>query len=187
MDYLISMFIDNELDLDEKLTFVDRVHQDPPFYLDARALLQQEQLLRTPPDTDLLPDLLPAATAVHRWGARMIRPLGAAVAGCMVALLVMLALPPTDTASSMTNRFVIFAPDAHQVELTGSFTGWQRTPLSPAGHSGYWQINLEIPAGEHRFAYILDGSRQMADPTISRRERDDFGGENSILDVGERV
>ncbi len=31
MNYLISKFIDNELDLDEKIGFVDRVHEDRLF------------------------------------------------------------------------------------------------------------------------------------------------------------
>ena len=31
MNYLISKFIDNELDLDDKIEFVDRVHEDRVF------------------------------------------------------------------------------------------------------------------------------------------------------------
>ncbi|MBI9083696.1 MAG: glycogen-binding domain-containing protein [Desulfobacterales bacterium] len=85
------------------------------------------------------------------------------------------------------NRFVIYEPAAHRVELTGSFTGWQRTAMKPVGNSGYWELNLKVPFGEHRFAYILDGARQMADPTLPVREKDDFGGENSILNVEARV
>ena len=61
MDYLSSMYIDNELDLDEKVVFVDKVHSDPPFYRDTRALLLQEKLLRMPPDTSMLPVRPPAA------------------------------------------------------------------------------------------------------------------------------
>ena len=44
-----------------------------------------------------------------------------------------------------------------------------------------------MPAGEHRFAYILDGDKRMADPTLPAVERDDFGGENSILSVEVRI
>jgi 1,4-alpha-glucan branching enzyme len=87
----------------------------------------------------------------------------------------------------MVNRFVVYEPAANQVELTGSFTGWQRTPLQRIGTSGYWELTLPVPSGEHRFSYILDGDRQMADPTVPRRENDDFGGENSILNVEARV
>ena len=46
---------------------------------------------------------------------------------------------------------------------------------------------LPVAPGEHRFAYILDGERQMADPTLPALEQDDFGGENSILSVGLKI
>ena len=55
------------------------------------------------------------------------------------------------------------------------------------GSSGYWEINLPVPSGEHRFAYILDGDRRISDPTLPASEKDDFGGENSILSVEERI
>ncbi len=55
--------------------------------------------------------------------------------------------------------------------------------MQPAGSTGYWEITLEIPQGEHAFSYILDGDKILADPTISVREEDDFGTINSILVV----
>jgi 1,4-alpha-glucan branching enzyme len=64
---------------------------------------------------------------------------------------------------------VLFEPVAERVELTGSFTGWQRVAMQRIGDSGYWQLNLPVPAGEHRFAYILNGERRMADPTSPGR------------------
>ena len=85
------------------------------------------------------------------------------------------------------NRFVIYEPAASQVELVGSFTDWKRTAMMPIGNSGYWELRLELPFGEHRFAYILDGSKQITDPTLPVREKDDFGGENSILTVVEPI
>lgn len=55
--------------------------------------------------------------------------------------------------------------------------------MNRAGNSGYWEITFDLPAGEYRFSYILEGKRQLADPTILTREKDDFGGENSVLEV----
>jgi hypothetical protein len=52
---------------------------------------------------------------------------------------------------------------------------------------GYWELNLRLPSGEYQFAYILDGSKRMADPTQSAREKDDLGGENSILKVAKQA
>ena len=187
MDYLSSMYIDNELDLDEKVQFVDRVHSDQLFYSDTRELLLQEKLLRMPPDTSMLPDRPPMAAGASHWFRNMLKPMVYATAGFAAAGLLLFSLVTTPAPAQCLNRFVIYEPAAHQVELAGSFTGWQRTPMEPVGNSGYWELNLQVPSGEHRFAYILDGSRQMADPTLPVREKDDFGGANSILTVEERV
>jgi len=44
-----------------------------------------------------------------------------------------------------------------------------------------------LSEGEHTYSFIVDGKEQMADPTVSARQMDDFGGENSILKVGDKV
>jgi hypothetical protein len=187
MDYLASMYIDNEMDLDEKVVFVDKIHSDQSFYQDTRSFLLQEKVLRTKPDTSMLPVRAPmVARSGHRF-RKILQPVIYAAAGFAAAALMLFNLIPSPTPAHCYNRFVIYEPAAHQVELAGSFTGWKRTPMEPIGNSGYWEANLQLPSGEHRFVYILDGSRQMADPTLPVREKDDFGGENSILNVGERV
>ena len=45
-DSLISLYIDNELDLDEKIEFVEAVHHDVSLKDEAIDLLTQEKLLR---------------------------------------------------------------------------------------------------------------------------------------------
>ena len=187
MEYLASMYIDDELDLDEKIQFVDKVYSTRPFYEDTRALLLQEKLLRTRPDASMLPRQPPKAVGVSNRFYNILKPLVFASAGVAFAVLLWFSVATTPTPAGCLNRFVIYEPSAHRVELVGSFTGWQRTPMKPIRNSGYWELNLQVPSGEHRFAYILDGSRQMADPTLPGREKDDFGGVNSILDVEERV
>ena len=183
MECLASMYIDNELTLEEKIRFVDRLHREAHFYEDTRGLLLQEQLLRVPPDTSLVPPRPPTVLATRDWVSRLIRPLAYTAVGFAVAVLLLFSQLVTPEASTRVNRFVLYQPDAGQVELVGSFTGWERTPMVPIGDSGYWELRLKLPSGEHRFAYLLDGSRQMADPTLPGREQDDFGGENSILNV----
>jgi len=187
MDYLSSMYIDNEMDLDEKKQFVENVRSDQAFYTQTLELLEQEQLLRIQP---LMPDL----TAEQGWRPpvwaclkRFFRPLGFATAGFTAAVLMLFSVFQPPVLPLCSNRFVLFEPAAGQVELAGSFTGWQRIPMQRTGSSGYWQINLPVPSGEHRFAYILDGNRRISDPTLPASEKDDFGGENSILSVEERI
>jgi hypothetical protein len=187
MDCLASMYIDNELTLEEKVQFIDRIQTDPPFYEDTRSLLHQEKLLRTVPDTPKIPHRPPKTVAFGDWLKKLFRPTIYATAGFALAMLLIFNRVAEPIAPSTVKRFLIYEPTASQIELIGSFTGWQKTPMVPIGATGYWELRLNLPSGEHRFAYILDGSRQMADPTFPVREKDDFGGENSILNVEAQI
>ena len=52
------------------------------------------------------------------------------------------------------------------------------------GPSGYWEIELNVTKGEHKYVFIVGDDKKIADPTILMRERDDFGSENTVLLVG---
>lgn len=192
MDHLISMYIDNELSLSEKILFVEHVHNSKPYKEDAVDLLEQEKLLssslnRTAPAVDLKvsrPGIIPALN----------RPLGWAAAACLLVLLSFIVkqnFTPQiqsqsqqgDTVAAVRHRFVIHHPHTHLVEIAGSFTNWQNVSLLPIGTSGYWEVELELPAGEHRYIFIIDGSKYLPDPTAPNQELDDFGSTNSILNV----
>ena len=187
MDILASMYIDDELDLYEKVQFVDKVHQDHSFYQNTQKLLEQEQLLRTLPDTSGLPVRLPAAGRIGHRIRQWLKPVIYAAAGFATAGLIAYSMLIPPVQAPRPNRFVIYNSSARQVELAGSFTGWKRKPLKPIRNSGYWEIYLPVPPGEHRFAYILDGEHRIADPTLPATENDDFGGRNSILNVEGRI
>ena len=183
--YLISMFIDDELDLDDKIEFVETVHENRDFKDETVDFLQQEKIVRTdvvdhPPNVKFQ---LKEKISFLRW-----RPLAIFGSGLAAALILFaLFIHPAKEPLSAVHRFVIYQPGAGQVEIAGSFTGWHTLPMNRAGNSDYWEITLDVPAGEHRFSYILEGDRRLADPTILSRERDDFGGENSILEVNLRT
>ena len=183
MDYLSSMYIDNELDLEEKLTFIQKIHADERFFDETCGLLLQEKLLRTIPEIPPVPATSAPVYDFKKRIKKILEPIVYAGAGLAVASLIMLLQKPVTTGQECANRFVIYEPSAPQVELAGTFTAWQRRPMKRIGTTGYWELNLNIPSGEHRFSYILDGSQQMADPTLPVKEKDDFGGENSILRV----
>ena len=187
MDYLASMYIDNELNLEEKVWFVDRIQSDSLFYEDTRELLLQEKLLQTAPDTSMVPKHPPKAAAFGDRLVKFLKPIIYATGGFALASLLLFVFATKSVNPISLNRFVIYEPAASQVELVGSFTDWKRTEMTPIGNSGYWELRLELPLGEHRFAYILDGSKQITDPTLPVREKDDFGGENSILTVVEPI
>jgi hypothetical protein len=180
-DHLISQFIDNELDLDEKIVFVESVHEDETFKEDTVDLLRQEKRIRAEV-VDRLP-VIQTAEEPRRRQFNLFRPLAALAAGLAAAAVVWLVVWPSPEQPMQSYRFVIYQPDAQRVELAGSFSSWKKIPLKHAGNSGYWEVTLELPEGDHRFSYIIEGSRRMPDPTITVRETDDFGGENSILTV----
>ena len=80
-------------------------------------------------------------------------------------------------------RFVLYQPDAHTAAIVGSFNHWKAVSMNPAGTAGYWEVTLDLPPGEYRYGFLLDGRRHIADPTREAREPDDFGGDNSILRI----
>jgi hypothetical protein len=184
MSRLISEYIDDELDLDRKIRFVEITHADEGFKDEALSLLRQEKVLRGPavdraPEVDF--ELQPLAARPSRsW----LRPAGAATgwlaAAAMVAFLLLTPAPAPNQACPNYHRFVLYQPDAGRAEISGTFTGWTNTPMIPTGQ-GYWSARIELPPGEHRFVYIIDGARTVPDPTVPLRERDDFGNVNSIL------
>jgi len=185
MNYLISKYIDNELDLDEKIGFVDRVHEDRLFKDESIELLEMEKIIRA--DVVERTPSLKVKIKPRRFFSG-IRSMGfwfsAAAAAALIAFFI-LYHPSQD--QSLTHRFVIYRPDVKNVEITGTFTGWQRLPMSRIGSSGYWETVMNLPYGEHRFTYILDGEKRFADPTVTVREFDDFGGTNSIISVGSSI
>jgi len=180
-DYLISSYIDDELDLDEKIEFVETVHENVSLKEEAVDLLHQEKRIRSE-----VTDRVPFVTLwkKRRFAFSLWPRAGIFAAGLAAALLVMFFVTPQQEQMLLsTHRFVLYQPDVNQVEITGSFLGWEAVPMRKNGTSGYWEVVLEVPAGEHRLCYILEGGRRIPDPTIPIREKDDFGGENSILAV----
>jgi hypothetical protein len=183
MKYLISMFIDDEMDLDEKIGFVKKVHEEDDFYDESLELLEQEKLIRSTP-VDSVPLIRPKEK--KSWfDLFLLRPYRLlAPAGAMAAVIILLIFSLQEEAPvSINHRFIIYEPEVSKVEISGSFTDWKVLQLKRIGSTGYWQIELDIPKGEHRYTYILEERERVADPTILTREQDDFGGENSVLFV----
>lgn len=194
MDHYISMYIDNELSLDEKILFVKQCRGENHYADEALSLLKQEKELnavvnKTPPEVEFVPS--------HR-SQRFLSTsaLGWAIAACLLVLVSFTVMrEPTyqlqqeaahraaSQQSLVPYRFVIQQHDKHSVEITGSFTEWQPVPLSPTGSNGYWELNLNLPEGEHRYTYIINGSTYLPDPTVPNAESDDFGSANSILKI----
>ena len=184
MKYLISMFIDNEMDLDEKIEFVKKVHEEDGFYDESLELLQQEKFIRSAPINNV--PLIRPKEKKSWFDVSLFRPFRLlAPAGVMAASIIIFFIFSIQEKApvSIHHRFIIYEPEVSKVEISGSFTDWKVLQLNKIGSTGYWQIELNIPQGEHRYTYILEERERVADPTILTREQDDFGGENSVLFV----
>lgn len=189
-DILISQFIDDELELDEKITFVEIVRDDRRFADEAVALLQQEKILTVALEASPVTMRLNAAPGFLRT-ARMrswLAPMAGFVTALLLAGLGFLLQSglnePVSTTVATEHRFVLYLPQVRQARIVGSFTEWNPLPMRKIGNSGYWAVTVKVPPGEHRYSYVIDGENRMADPSVATREQDDFGGENSVIVVG---
>lgn len=191
-DYLISMFIDNELDLDEKIDFVQTVHNEQAFKNEAIDLLEQEKLLHaeivhTTPLTSIPVETEPTKRVFLPW----LRPavlFSAGIALGIALLFIQLRPIPSPTPITVASteipyRFVIYRPEAKQAAIIGTFTRWQTVAMKPIGNSGYWSLTLSLPEGEYQYSYLVEEGKQITDPTVSERVQDDFGGENSLITI----
>ena len=82
----------------------------------------------------------------------------------------------------MTVRFVLVAPGAQHVNLAGTFNHWDpnATPLVRSGAGDLWTATLTLPPGQHQYAFVVDGTRWVPDPTAPGVD-DGFGRRNSVL------
>jgi len=114
---------------------------------------------------------------------RRLRPWLLAPALAIAAALLFVILPRTPRpAAAVTVRFELIAPEARQVSLAGTFNQWdaRATPLVRSGANGTWTATLTLPAGQHQYAFVVDGVRWVPDPGAPAVD-DGFGRRNSVL------
>ena len=82
-------------------------------------------------------------------------------------------------------RFVFVDPRASTVEIVGDFNAWTKgvTKLERTAAPGVWSASVALPAGRHEYAFIINGSRWIADP-LAPTTSDDFGTESAVIHVG---
>ena len=113
----------------------------------------------------------------------------AALAAGVVAVVTvgMLRSRPETVAADgpIAVQFVLVAPDARSVAVVGDFNNWGLgdTALVAENHNGVWSVSAPVPAGVHRYAFLVNGEQWVADPTAPRAAGDDFGQPSSALVV----
>lgn len=190
MEHFVSMYIDNEMSLEEKILFINHISCNKAYTDDAVSMLEQERKLQAA----LLQPVAEVAVP-HLYEKSHIHSLGIGLAACLLLVLSFLLganFPSSNDPllrfaplmpATVQHRFVLYEQGSSQVEIAGSFTEWQKVALTPTGSEGYWEITLEVPSGEHRYSFIIDESKLIPDPTVGSKESDDFGTINSVLYV----
>jgi len=88
------------------------------------------------------------------------------------------ATAPVHIPDEATARFVLYAPQAEEVTVVGTFTDWKPVPMQRSGDVYY--LTLEVEHGRHEYLFKVDES-WVVDPAASTTAADDFGSKNSIL------
>ncbi|MGW8195374.1 MAG: hypothetical protein ACWGOX_14040, partial [Desulforhopalus sp.] len=134
MEHFISMYIDNELSLEEKIIFIRQVHGNKAFKDDAITLLEQEKLLSSAlvhqaPEPEEFPTerKIPMRLLGMVMTAMLVLTLGF-VAGTNFSARNEPYLPSPSGAKNIPvqYRFVLYHPASKHVEIAGSFTNWQK-------------------------------------------------------------
>lgn len=88
-------------------------------------------------------------------------------------------------ADTVLVRFVFEDPAAGAVAVAGDFSRWEAVPLSRQWRDGepIWSAIVAVPRGEHRYMFVVDGSRWVTDPLAATVRDDGFGNRNAILSL----
>lgn len=94
---------------------------------------------------------------------------------------------PVATVAIEPTRFVLVAPAAQSVSVVGDFNNWGLgdSALVATNNQGVWSVTARVPAGVHRYAFVVNGKQWMADPNALGSSGDDFGMPSSALVVEE--
>jgi len=126
--------------------------------------------------------------------AVQVRPAFAGLALAAVVALVMLVPGPRATVrptpeggAQVITRFVLVAPEAASVRLTGDFASWslEGIELQDQRGTGVWTADVPLPPGVYQYTFIVDGTEWRSDPTAVSQVDDGFGRVNSVVIVSE--
>lgn len=146
------------------------------------------------PDSDQIMDSIARSIQTTRDKARLepfVRFPGRLVPLVVAAALILL-LPlgyliyANRNSDTVTVRFVLEAPGATTVTVSGNFNQWssQDIPLKPEKDGKTWSATVKLKRSfEYRYNFVIDNQIWIADPNAAVSIDDDFGGKVSLLDL----
>ena len=135
-----------------------------------------------------------AGAAAWRWLTRRrhlaISPLFGLAVAAGLALLALLparrhGVPAAPAAREF--QFVLVTPHATAVSLVGDFNDWDasRTPMRLSRADGaVWTAIVPLAPGRYRYAFLVNGSRWLADPAAPAARDEEFGAPSSVVTIG---
>jgi len=82
-----------------------------------------------------------------------------------------------------STAFVLKAPQAKSVYVTGSFNDWSLDEsCRMSNNDGVWTLKVNLKPGTYKYQFIVDGKWQE-DPANTNIERNSFGDINSLIEV----
>jgi 1,4-alpha-glucan branching enzyme len=79
--------------------------------------------------------------------------------------------------------FALYAPDAADVLVAGSFCDWSlRSVRLKRDRTGTWKATVPLSPGRYEYRFIVDGEWRD-DPNCPDRAANPFGTQNCVLDV----
>ncbi|OGF22704.1 MAG: hypothetical protein A2V63_06905 [Candidatus Eisenbacteria bacterium RBG_19FT_COMBO_70_11] len=102
------------------------------------------------------------------------------------AALAVGALAPAAWATQVTFRYQPVIGGVQSVSVAGTFNGWNATdtPLADADKDGVWEKVIDLPAGRIEYKFVVNGDQWMTDEGAAEFSPDGFGGQNSVLVLG---
>lgn len=90
-----------------------------------------------------------------------------------------------DVASlSVPVQFVLDARDAANatsLSVVGDFNDWDIAATPMTLENGAWSVSLPVTPGRHVYAFVINGTRWLADPRAPRATDNDFGRPGSVV------
>lgn len=82
-------------------------------------------------------------------------------------------------------QFVLSDSAATSVSVIGDFNGWlpSAAPMRRVERGQAWAAVVLVPPGRHEYAFLVNGTRWVADPRAPRAADVDFGKPGSVLMV----
>ena len=129
------------------------------------------------------------------WGVKMLKKRHVFLKKfCLFSFLFIILISFSITAAAEEVEFsfnpaeVEFEGDIEAVYLAGTFNDWQPTSDKMMGpdEGGFYTLKYNLRPGEYQYKFVINGEQWFHDSDNELTTADGHGGQNSIINVGEK-